>query len=169
MSDLTSDELTGPYGTARRIPQANYPEPRTTLDAWIITAPVWHPFWSQYMLAIITLADVPGMPPADKERPDVTHQLLVMTLDPTDGPYDAATVGGADTLHFLMPGNVGEQFTADSDDQARQLAALCVRGVVDGLLPPETADAPDTIRALWRSSIHQTLAHSHDPHHGRLN
>lgn len=160
-------EWSGPYGTAKRIPRANYPDTTTTLDAWIITAPIWHPLWSQYMLALITLADVPGMPPAVIERPDATHQVIVMTLNPEHGPYDATTVR-EDTLRFLRPGNIGEQFTA-TDDQAREIAALCVRACVDGVLSPETADAPDRIRAAWRSSIQKTVDHDRDPHHGRLN
>lgn len=165
MTDLTEqDEMTGPAGTAVRIPHASYPEARATLDAWIITAPVWHPVWSQYALSLVTLDDIPGLPPAQKENPDVTHQVIVMTLNPEHGPYDARQLTG-DSLHYLTPGNIGEQFTA-TDDQARSLAALCVRAVVDGRLIPETADAPDRIRAMWRQAIHQTLEHDRDPHHG---
>lgn len=160
------NHLAGPYGTADRIPHTNY-DNRTTLDAWIITAPTWHPLWTQYMLAVITLADTPGVDPAHKEHPDNTHQITVMTLDPDHGPYNAATVTG-DELHFLQPGNIGQQFTA-TDTQAIQLTELCTRAVVDGLLNPETADAPERIRAAWRSSIHQTLDYDRDPHHGRLN
>lgn len=160
-----SDELTGSYGTARRVPRANYPDAPATLDAWIITAPCWHPLWSQYLLSLITLADVPGVEAAHKERPDVTHQLIVMTLNPEHGPYDAATVACAG---FLTPGNIGEQFTA-TDTQALALAALCARAVVDGVLVPETADAPDRIRAAWRQSIQQTLDHDRNSHHGHLN
>jgi hypothetical protein len=159
------DGLAGAFGAAHRIPATNFPDNKTTLDAWIITAPYWHPLWSQYVLAVITLADLPGVPPAHKERPDVTHQVLVMTLDPNSGPYDAATVT---ELHFLQPGNIAAQFTT-TDDQARDLAPLCVRAVVDGLLTPETADAPAKTRAAWRQVIHQTLEHHRDPHHGRLN
>lgn len=161
------DELTGAYGSAVRIPHASYPEALATLDAWIITAPVWHPLWSQYLLSLVTLADVPGMPSAEKESPDVTHQVIVMTLNPEHGPYDARHLVG-DDLRFLTPGNIGQQFTA-TEDQARRLAALCVRAVVDGVLIPETADAPDRIRSAWRRSIAQTLDHDRDPHHGHQN
>lgn len=162
------DELTGAFGIARRIPSDSY---RTShpagLDGWIITAPLWHPAWAQYNLGVVSLADIPGLPPANLHRPGVTHELTVVALNPDHGPYDARRLP-AGGLHFLTPVNIAEQFTAN-DDQARSLALLCARAVVDGVLCPETADAPDRIRASWRSSIHQTLAHDHDPHHGRLN
>lgn len=160
----TLDELAGPFGTARRVPPANYAPGRGTLDAWIITAPHWHPLWSQYTLALITLADLPGTLPAVKERPGVTHQIIVMTLNPEHGPYDAARVS-EDSLHYLTPGNIGEQFAA-TDDQARELAVLCVRAVLVGSLSPETADAPQRIRAAWARAIRETFDHARNAHHG---
>lgn len=164
---MTADELTGPYGTAARIPPASYAEVSpAALEGWIITAPCWHPLWSQYVLSAITLADVPGVPPARKLREGVTHELMVLALSPDHGPYDAAKIGAPGSLRFLTPHNVAEQFTG-TDDQARELAALCARAVVDGLLCPETADAPNRIRESWRVAIHQTIDHFRDPNHGR--
>jgi hypothetical protein len=161
------DELTGPYGTAHRVPHANYRDNLTTLDSWIITAPAWHPLWSQYTLAVVTLADIPGMAPAVKQHPKATHELIVAALSPEHGPHDAATVTGG-SLRLLTPINIAEQVTT-TDDRARELAGLCVRAVVDGVLCPETADAPERIRAVWRQSIARTLDHDRDPQHGGLN
>jgi hypothetical protein len=164
------DELTGPFGTAHRIPHTDYRDTQPAgLDSWIITAPCWHPLWSQYNLGVVSLADFPGMPPARRQRPGVTHELSIVALNPEHGPYDARTISRTgQPLAFLLPVNIAEQFTT-TDDHARHLALLCARAVVDGILCPETADAPDRIRAAWRTSIHQTLEHQHDPHHGRLN
>ncbi|HKX69899.1 MAG TPA: hypothetical protein VJM75_01670 [Acidimicrobiales bacterium] len=163
MTHDTPDELTGPYGTARRIPRDKYRDTHPAgLDGWIITAPIWHPLWSQYNLGVVTLADIPDIPPAKLQRPGVTHELTVVALNPEHGPYDARNLTGA--LAFLLPVNIAEQITT-TDDQARNLAALCARAVVDGVLCPETGDAPDHIRALWRSAIHQTLDHPHHQEH----
>lgn len=162
------DQLTGAFGAAHRIPPGHYQGSHPAgLDSWIITAPAWHPHWSQYNLGVVSLAAIPGLPPANLQRPHVTHELSVVALDPRHGPYDANDLpdGG---LRFLLPPNIAEQFTT-TDAQARRLALLCARAVVDGLLCPETAGAAERIRAAWHSSIHQTLAHDHDPHHGRLN
>ena len=106
------------------------------------------------------------MPPANKRGADFTHELLVIVLDPEHGPYNAATAS-PETLQHLTPVNIAEQFTT-TDDQARTLTQLCARACVDGALTPENGDAPDRIRAHWRSTIRQTLDHDHDPHHGRL-
>jgi hypothetical protein len=161
------DEVSGPHGTAVRVPRSHYTASLATIDAWIITSPGWHPLWSQYMLAVITLADVPGMPPAVLERPGSTHQMHVMALSPEHGPYTPGSVAEG-TVHFLTPTNIGEQFEA-SDEQALELSVLCARAVVDGVLNPETADAPERIRATWAQSIRRTLDHARDPHHGAAN
>lgn len=161
-----TDDITGSYGRAQRIPRDRYAARwPATLDSWVITAPIWHPLWSQYGLSLITLGDVPGVAAAHKTSPEMTHELMVMTIDPDSGPYDPDTNL---TLRYLMPGNVAEQFVA-TDDQALTLIELCAQAVTNGVLCPETADAPDRIRASWRASIHQTLDHSRDPHHGRAN
>ncbi|WP_181871608.1 hypothetical protein [Sphaerisporangium album] len=158
--------ITGAYGTAHRIPPTNYQaHARAALDGWIITAPIWHPLWSQYTLSVVTLADIPGVPAANKQRPDVTHELLVAALNPEHGPVRAEDVQEG-SLRLLTPVNIAEQVTT-TDERAVQLAELCARAVVDGVLCPETLDAPDLIRTMWRTSIHQTFDHHRDPHHGR--
>lgn len=154
------DELTGPFGTAHRIPRDSYRDTSPAgLDGWIITAPIWHPWWSQYNLGVVSLADIPGLPKPNLQRPGVTHELSVTALDPEHGPYDARNLP-ADGLPYLTPVNVAEQFTT-TDDTARHLALLCARAVVDGRLCPETADAPDRIRGYWHTAIRQTLDHDH--------
>lgn len=157
------DALAGEYGTARRIPHEKYAQANpAALDGWIITAPCWHPHWSQYRLGIVSLAAFPGLPPAKLQRPDVTHELTVTALDPRHGPYDALDLP-ADGLHYLTPVNVGEQFTT-TDEEARRLGFLCAKAVVDGLLIPETGDAPERLRAAWRWTIRRTLQHpDHTP------
>lgn len=152
------DDLTGSLGTAERAPDTAFADRPAALTLWIITAPAWHPLWSQYSLSVVTLADIPGEQPAIKKFPGATHELLVMALNPEHGPYDASAIR-SDTLHHLTPVNIAEQFTA-TDEQAQVLAALCAHAVVDGLLNPETGDAPERIRASWSRVIEQTLDHA---------
>lgn len=159
--------ITGPYGTASQIPPGHLTDTPATLAAWIISAPHWHPAWSQYLLAVITLADIPGTRPATVYVPGATHELIVAALNPERGPHAAATATNA-SLDLLRPVNIAQQFTG-TDDRARELAALCARAVTDGILAPETGDAPELIRAVWAQSIAQTLNHDADPHHGRAN
>lgn len=164
------DQLAGPHGTAVRIPRTHYTDKPAILDAFIITAPGWHPLWSQYLLALITLADLadlPGTPPAVLDHPDNTHQIITMAMDPDRGPYTLDHAAQR-RLSYLRPGNIGAQFTA-TDQQALELLPLCAQAVISGHLNPETSDAPDRIRATWAQSIQQTLDHDRDRHHGAAN
>ncbi|MFJ4631579.1 hypothetical protein [Streptomyces sp. NPDC088847] len=164
---MTVTEVTGEYGTAHRVPASNYAAVSpAALDSWIITAPCWHPLWTQYALALVSLAHIPDVPPAKLHRPGMTHEINVMALNPEHGPYDARTLS-AGRLRYLTPGNVAEQFTT-TDELARHLTQLCAQAVVDGRLCPETADAPERIRTYWQQAIRDTLGHHHDPRHGHL-
>ncbi|MFF5161569.1 hypothetical protein ACFY3N_36410 [Streptomyces sp. NPDC000348] len=102
--------------------------------------------------------------PGARKNETVSHELTVLAFDPEHSPYDDATVKA---LRYLEPVNVIEQFTA-MDEHARELAGLCAEAVVDGLLMPETGDAPERTRADWQRYIHHTLDHHRDPHHGHL-
>lgn len=166
MTDQTpadATEWTGYYGTAHHIPADAYTTLPATQDFWIITGPHWSPAWTQYMLGLVTLADVAGVGPARLHRPGVTHELLVVALNPDHGPYNTDTVR-ANQIHTLRPVNVCEQFIA-SDDQARNITALCAKACVDGVLSPEPGDGAGILRDGWRHAIKLTLEH---PHHGPL-
>ncbi|MFJ9895262.1 hypothetical protein ACIQPR_18295 [Streptomyces sp. NPDC091280] len=160
-------EHAGPYGTAHRVPESNYRAVTPAgLDSWIITAPCWHPAWTQYALALVSLAHIPDVPPANLHRPGMTHEINLVALNPEYGPYDARTLSPG-RLRYLLPVNVAEQFTT-TDERARDLTQICARAVVDGRLCPETDNARDRIRAYWRQTIRNTLNHDRDPHHGHL-
>ncbi|MCX4974259.1 hypothetical protein [Streptomyces sp. NBC_00620] len=163
------DHVTGKYGTVTRVPAETHADNPAALDQWILTAPEWHPIWDQYVIGLISLADLPNTPPPFRQRPGVTHELVVFALNPEHGPHEAATFNSRSLAEaVLTPVNVVEQFTC-TDDQARDLVRLCATACVNGVLTPETGDAPDRYRAAWRQSIHQTLNHLLDPHHGRAN
>lgn len=161
-------EVTGPCGVARKIPEEVYVEGTCQIAGWVITSPLWHPLWSQYFLGAVSLRDVPGQPPAVKQFPEATHEIMVLTLNPDHGPFDADRIGPEHKLRFLMPGNVVHQVIS-TDEQVEEITALLANAVVHGMLCPETAGAGFTVREAWASSIEQTLDHYRDPHHGRLN
>lgn len=154
----TTIELSGPFGRAEPIPVPDRPDAAETVAEWLITAPAYHPAWPQYALVVVRLRDdVPGFPAPHHQFEGTTHELIVMALDPGRGPHTTATLTGA-ALPYLQPVNIVEQFIA-GDDEMRRLAELAATGVVNGVLMPETADAPDRVRAAWRASLTKTLAH----------
>lgn len=161
-------EVIGPYGKAGLIPAERYSNPTTQIAGWVITAPAWHPLWSQYFLGVVSLADLPGVPPPVLHFPGATHEIMVIALDPDHGPYDAEVIGEGHKLKWLLPGNICEQIIA-TDEIAREISEGLAHMVVQGLLCPETGDDPDGIRSQWRGTISRSLDHYLDPHHGRLN
>lgn len=160
--------LEGTWGRAEQLQIPDPPLGSETVTHWLLTAPHGHPLWSQYLLAAVRLRDnIPGFPPPKRQFPGATHELLVVALDPSHGPYDRevmARYAQTQGLPYLTPVNIAEQFTA-VDDEMLTLAASASYGVVNGVLWPETADSPDAVRAGWRTALAKTLAHIRgEPH-----
>lgn len=162
------DREDGPYGHADRwaFDPAD-PNDAASVAYWLITAPNFHPIWSQYVLGCVRLDDIEGFPPPHRKFHGATHELLLVALHPEHGPYDLAAMDRyalSGQLPFLTPVNIVEQFTA-TDAEIRELAWLAARGIVNGALNPETADAPARIRADWLSTLVKTLAHIRGEEH----
>lgn len=159
------DQIIGPYGTARRIPQARLKRRPSTLDTWLIDAPYWHPWWSQYVLVPSTLADLPEHPPAVRHRDGTTHEITVLALDP-DHPTSVQRLL-IDPLHYMEPASVCEQFVALEDRQAVEIGFMCTEAACFGKLNLEPSFSAE--KAAWAHAIAATLDHYRDPHHGTLN
>lgn len=154
--------VAGPHGIAEPFTNPSAP---ATLCAYLITAPTFHPLWSQYVLCVVTLAPMPGLPPAVLKFPGATHELLVVSLNPEAGHRTVANLSEPDMqLSHLLPFNIVEQFEA-TDTEMQSLAWLLCRAVVDGRLTPETADAPTLIRGQWLTACVKTLAHERGEEH----
>jgi len=170
-ADVPLDKVpTGPYGTAEQVsPEFLRRENKATLSWFVVTAPMWHPAWDQYEVALITLADIDGFPAAHKYGPEMTHEVMVYALNPDGGRMTAQRLEDGESPRHLLPVNVVQQFTARDDDLAREVCWLCVNAILQGNLCPETADNPPLIRAQWEHSIAMTIDHAKDPNHGRSN
>ena len=164
MADIAGTETSfkGPYGTAESVPLPDVPESAESLCTWLLTAPHAHPAWSQYFMPVVRLRDgVPGFPPPKRQFPGATHELMVVALDPREGPSTPGNMSrfwDRGDLPFLTPGNVAHQIEG-TDDEARALAAYAAWGVTVGALLPETSGAPSLIRGEWKASLVKTLAH----------
>lgn len=159
------DEIKGPCGTATQLEIPDEPWARQTADHWLLTAPMYHPLWSQYVLACVRLEDdVPGFPPPHRQFPGATHELLVVALNPEHGPYSREKLREPGDLKYLTPVNICHQFIA-TDAEMRAVVPLAARAVVHGALNPETGDAPERIRQEWLSSLVKALAHARGEEH----
>jgi hypothetical protein len=149
----------GGYGEAAAVPIPDRPDAAETVCTWLLTAPIYHPLWSQYALMVARLRDnVPGFPQPVRKFIGATHELLVVALNPDAGPQTVESLFATDSLRYLTPVNICEQFEA-TDDELRQLAWFAAWAVVNGGLCPETADAPTRIREGWLTALTKTLAH----------
>lgn len=160
----------GPYGRATRIALPDIPKAAQTVAYWLLDAPHYHPFWSQYVLAVVRLDDVPGFPPPVLHFDGATHELHVVAINPEGGTLDehmlTSVMLSGGSVGYLFPISVAHQFTA-TDDEMRSLAAWCAYGVTVGALNPETGDAPAAIREAWLGSCVKTLAHMRGEEHSR--
>lgn len=158
-----TDRIDGPHGHAERIPNGDGPDWAETVCSWLLTAPWAHPLWSQYNLAVVRLRDgIPGFAPPKRQFPGATHELLVVALNPEHGPQDVkrmqeyAAAGGG--MPCLTPVNIAHQLEG-TDEEAAELAEFAAAAVAHAALCPETADAPEQVRADWKASLVKTLAH----------
>lgn len=163
MPEITGYEtqFKGAYGRAWLIPLPDIPQAAETVCTWLLTAPQAHPLWAQYMLGCVRLRDLDGFPPPVRHFDGATHEIDVVALNPEHGPYNVEKMQGyhhSGDLPYLTPINIAYQIEG-SDDEARLLTGYAAMAVVHGFLWPETADAPEQVRADWAVSLTKTLAH----------
>lgn len=117
-----------------------------------------------FSLGVITLADIPGVPPANKSFPWMTHELVVHTLDKTH------PVNFADDLPWITmsPHNLSVQFQVNDDSQAVNVAYLMVKAIVNGILPAEIQALISnknkmmtvlSLYNLWQDTVRITAEH----------
>lgn len=155
--ELPHGPIQGRHGNAAPLQVPDVSTAAATVCLWLITAPAYHPIWSQYLLIVVRLADdLPGFPPAHHQFEGTTHELMVFALNPDHRQTpDSANACLADEAMppFLTPQNIVEQYIA-TDEEMRQLASLCAQGIVHGALNPDTDG-----RADWLPATTKTLAH----------
>lgn len=155
----------GAYGLAQRASLPDIPRAAETVCHWLLTAPQYHPLWSQYVLCVVRLRDVPGFPPPHRQFDGATHEMLVVALNPEYGDVNVLQLADPDfRWHHLVPVNHAHQLEA-TDAEVEELADLAARAVVSGVLNPETADAPERIRHSWLTALTKTLAHIRGEEH----
>lgn len=166
MPEITGSEKSfkGPHGRAVSVTLPDVPDAAESLCTWLLTAPRAHPAWTQYLMPVVRLRDIPGFPPPKRQFPGATHELIVVALDPDEGPYTAESLlrymtgEQAGRIPYLTPASIVHQIEG-SDEEAGRLAASAAWGVTAGALNPETSGAPGYVRDCWKGSLIKTLAH----------
>lgn len=160
----------GPGGISEHVPvPATMRNADTSTCLYLLTAPRYHPVWSQYVISVVDLTvDRPDLGPPNLHFVDATHELLVMAVNPELGLLSPTRMvrrsEAGEAGFYLSPPNVGHQFTATAEEMT-QLAWLLGRAVAHGQLNPETGDAPSLIREQWLGLCVRTLAHMRGEEH----
>lgn len=137
---------------------------------WLIHGP-YHPFWSWWYAALITLDEVPGVPSAHKQYPEARYELMIMSLNPGGNPDlgrpavpDLEKLEAGDTMGglpgFLTPPDLQYQFHGVDDEQA----VAILETVVDAIVSGHSCDSD--FRDWWRRSLDATVEHYEMGMHG---
>lgn len=168
MSELP-DRHEGPQGWAERqaIP-SDHPQSATTVDAWLMHLPGQGVGWDRFLMSAVTLADVPGTPPAKRSYPAAEYELNVCALNPEKNPRP----GVPGSWEHMLPVNLAEQFHGITPDQVRDLLSLAARECVEGRLLAETQmyvelfdGSPPKMMTIvqvvdaWKAAISSTVEH----------
>ena len=123
--------------------------PPAYLKGWLLEVPGAHPFWKFWMVSMIALREMPGVPPAIKDSPDMTHEFSIYTINPEVCP-DPDPAANVHFFPFLHPADVLVQVRLPSDGQALALLRVGVTWAVDGLLSPDS-----DFRSVWQQRIRE--------------
>ena len=115
-----------------------------------------NPFWSYWMVAIVHLRDIPGVPPARKSYADAEFEFLIATIDPEKAPNPDPDLG---PWPLLRPMDCVVHFHGVIDDQAAKLLELAVRDMVLSAESPDSDYREAWKRKIWATVEHMTTGH----------
>jgi hypothetical protein len=155
----------GPAGRAYKVTRHQQTDERArSLQAgafWFLHLPEAHPVWPRYVLSCVHLQHVDGLPDPFLSSPEMTHELMLLALDPEAKPTPSDT----STWSPLTPPNFAFQFKVESNEQAALLTELMARSLVDRRLPAELDDYLGGM-AAWERSVRMTAEHVVAAAHG---
>lgn len=158
-----SQTLTDVCGTAHRVAreleEGDPPDWSASLACWFLNVPQQSPVWDCYLFDVIHLRDIEGVSPATIRVPGVTHQVLLIALNPEREPKP----DDPHSWQMLTPINVSEQIELPGDEAAAEVGEQCVKAVLAGTLPAE----PPLGGAVepWRTALLKTAAHARGEEH----
>lgn len=152
-----------PYARAWNLDISKVPDSPTkaaAISSWLVNMPGAHAFWSYWTLNIISLKDLPGVPPAKKHYPEAEYEFMILAIDPERCPTpdpDRIIVEG---YPHLTPIDVIEQFHGISEMDCRRLAEGAIRAILSGQVSPD-----QDYRSIWKTLIAGTVQHFAEGRH----
>lgn len=138
-------DLTGPSGSLWRINMvataARKPNWMATVGIWLLHAPDAHPSWEYYVIMLMHLRAVEGLPPPNKTVPLSEYAVTCVCLDPREPVPNIEELENADGggLAVLLSMEFEAQFPAvpGGDAYAYEIIDDMAAAVVAGTLVPD--------------------------------
>lgn len=130
------------------------------LDSWVVQGP-YHIGWDHWLLYAVSLQDVEGLQPANRQYPEAEFSIEIWSLRPPDGQRTGlrrsigdVESGKAKSFAFLTPCDGVYQFHGVSAADVNDILSKVVRMIVDGHASPDS-----DWRSWWRVCIENTVRH----------
>ena len=121
---------------------------------YMVKGKSFHKFWDTWIVSMIHLRDIPGMPPATLTKPNHTHEFLIMALDPGKDTKNFFNYDPDDfKANYLEPIDCCVQFECPTDVEALDLCDVAVQAIVNGQMSPDSDYA-----SVWARMIPGTIA-----------
>lgn len=145
---MRRSDINGDFGQAWEVPldrlavfAGKHPEKvdpatlLTTVCMHYVNGKQFHPFWQWWMVGVVSLHDMLGMPPAHRQYPEAEWELMIVSLDPAE---KAPPVNGEGPFFPLSPPDLVVQFHGITRDQAKAVARFVVEAVCAGRTSPDS-------------------------------
>ncbi len=150
---MREPDLAGPCGRAWKMPNKNeLPSHQAHISSWLVNRPGAHPFWQWWVVSMIHLRDLPGVPAAHRHYQDAEFEFTIFSIDPERCPNPQPD--DPNGYPHLVPLDVVEQFHGVSDADASRICLSAIQAIVQGILSPD-----QDYRQSWKESIRQTVEH----------
>lgn len=103
------------------------PDQYAAIGLWLFDLPHAHILTERYALCLVELRDIRGVRPAYKFRPDMTHELIFLAVNP-DTPEEMWARG---EYRMLTPVNYTAQFKTPFPHAAKWIGERCAEAFVD--------------------------------------
>lgn len=132
-------------------------EQEATIAGYVIRGP-YHPFWKWWMISVVHLRPLDGVPPAKKHYPEAEYEFMIMSIDPEKPEPDPDKPFPQD-VGYLTPADCVVQFDGVTDEQAAEVCEAAAKTIANGM------SCDSDFRSWWEGSIRSTVQHYKEGKH----
>lgn len=133
-----------------------------SIGGWFVNVNWAHPVWNLWLVGVVHLRDIEGVPPPKRHYPDAAYEFGIWSVDPrplATVPFDPDMGEGHGILH---PPDAIVHFHGVDDRRALMLLDSAVNVILAGRMSPDSG-----FRRAWEELVRGTarcLANGrHDP------